>query len=362
MLSKAIILFAATCVAATEEHSTEHTQDWLYADVDGRGPSGWADIYPNCSASAQSPINIHESVADDGLQALKMYYTMAEGFEIINTQHSVEIGLMDDNNYLVDPNNKNKKYTLQQLHFHSPSEHGIGGGLFDLEMHMVHKLTTADESETFQYVVIAVLFRQGSAPNRNFGFFNALPSVPMPGFENYGNASAIYEYTNVTLSEAKFDFEGLLSSNKYYTYDGSFTTPPCTEGVKWYVMQDVLPVSKMQVDAFRNAMMFDEELVIADGFGWQPALFQYYGNNRPMQALNSRKVLSFNDAHENNDAGHTTAWKMGVAAVVLAAFAIVLALAALFVGMAGSKAPSNSHEPVADEDDEPKADGAVNDA
>eukprot|EP01059_Diplonema_ambulator_P019449 TRINITY_DN326_c0_g1_i1.p2 TRINITY_DN326_c0_g1~~TRINITY_DN326_c0_g1_i1.p2 ORF type:complete len:360 (+),score=139.25 TRINITY_DN326_c0_g1_i1:51-1130(+) len=359
MLSKTILFFAAASLAAADEY----TQDWLYADVDGRGPSGWADIYPNCSASAQSPININNAAVDNSLQALKMHYKTAEGFELINTQDAVQVVPTNNyGNYLLDSNNNNKNYSLQHLVFHSPSEHGIGGGLFDLEMHMVHKLANTDESETYQYVVVALLFRQGATPNANFGFFNNFPTVPMPGFENYGNASVVYEYTNVTLSGAKFDFAGLLSNRKYYTYDGSFTTPPCTEGVKWYVMQDVLPVSKMQVDAFRNAMMFDEELVIADGFGWQPALFQYYGNNRPMQALNSRKVLSFNDAHENNDAGHTTAWKMGVAAVVLAAFAIVLALAALFVGMAGSKAPSNSHEPVADEDDEPKADGAVNDA
>jgi carbonic anhydrase len=68
------------------------------------------------------------------------------------------------------------------------------------------------------------------------------------------------------------DVDALLpAARTSYRYDGSLTTPPCSEGVKWVVMTTPIQLSKEQVAAFTT--------IIRD-------------NNRPVQALNGRTVLT----------------------------------------------------------------------
>ncbi|MET0122341.1 MAG: carbonic anhydrase family protein, partial [Candidatus Thiodiazotropha sp. 6PLUC9] len=68
------------------------------------------------------------------------------------------------------------------------------------------------------------------------------------------------------------DAARLMSTNRdYYRFNGSLTTPPCTEGVEWYVMKSIQSVSKQQLDKFVEIMAHD--------------------NNRPIQPLNARIVV-----------------------------------------------------------------------
>ncbi len=65
---------------------------------------------------------------------------------------------------------------------------------------------------------------------------------------------------------------GLLPSGKsYYRFNGSLTTPPCTEGVWWMVMKQSVSVSREQVERFSHVIG--------------------HSNNRPLQKVNVRSAL-----------------------------------------------------------------------
>jgi carbonic anhydrase len=77
-------------------------------------------------------------------------------------------------------------------------------------------------------------------------------------------------------ADAEINGEDLLPDDRsYWAYDGSFTTPPCTEGVKWHVLYEPVTVSLQQVAAFRSL-----EFLHHDG--------EFVGNARPVQPLNGR--------------------------------------------------------------------------
>lgn len=127
---------------------------------------------------------------------------------------------------------------LKQFHFHHPSEHTIDGQHFAMEMHMVHENAAGETS------VISILFEQDPDDQDNefltrLGFVTN--GLPAPG----ENISKVPFDTD----SLKLLFEDPLSGD-YYRYDGSLTTPPCTEAVHWFVMSQTAKVSALQVDEF----------------------------------------------------------------------------------------------------------------
>lgn len=142
----------------------------------------------------------------------------------------------------------NRVFNFVQLHFHADGEHCLDGKIFPLEGHFLF------QSASGQLAVIGVLYQVGE--------FN-------PDFEHVLNQ---YDQGK---GEGSFSFAGLIPENKsYYHYLGSLTTPPLTEGVEWYVMQNVLEVSAEQVLRF---------------------IAIHGRNNRECQSINERKVLSYNE-------------------------------------------------------------------
>ena len=142
-------------------------------------------------------------------------------------------------------------FQLAQYHFHAPSEHTTGGDHFPMEMHLVHK--AADGA----LAVVAVFIREG-AHNAAFDpIWSNLPS--QKGVETHYPA-------------VKVDVDALLpDARTTYRYDGSLTTPPCSEQVKWLVMSTPIELSREQIGTFTNIIS---------------------GNNRPVQPLNGRTVLT----------------------------------------------------------------------
>ena len=140
-------------------------------------------------------------------------------------------------------------FELQQFHFHSPSEHTVDGKHLPMEMHLVHM------AKNGTVAVIGVFVREG-AHNHSFDrLWSLLPDQLTPKID----------------LEQKIDTESLLpESRDYYYYDGSFTTPPCTEKVKWLVLKQPVNLSKAQIERFRKVINH---------------------NNRPVQPLNGRKIL-----------------------------------------------------------------------
>lgn len=146
--------------------------------------------------------------------------------------------------------NSGKTFEIKQFHFHAPSEHQINGKSFPFEMHLVHKDTNGD------IAVVTVLFVEGKAHDALAQFWPQMP---------------VQADAKKTL-EQQVDASALLPrSQDYYQLNGSLTTPPCTEGVRWIVLKEPVTVSSQQVDAFARIMQ--------------------HPNNRPVQPVNARPVL-----------------------------------------------------------------------
>lgn len=219
---------------------------WGY-DVEN-GPDVWAQLSPEyqlCGVGMhQSPINIVDPTPTKPLPII--FYYQPTPLNIHNTGNTVQVVYPKGSWIEVD----GTKYHLLGFHFHAPSEHTVAGNLYDMEMHLVH------ESEEGTLAVIGVLIRSGSINTAFNLFWDYLPSVP----------GASEEIKGVTLNALD-----LLPSTKHaYRYDGSLTTPPCSEGIKWFVLTTPIEMSQSQIAAFRAIMS---------------------GNNRPVQPLNGRELL-----------------------------------------------------------------------
>ncbi|MFD2273331.1 carbonic anhydrase [Undibacterium arcticum] len=142
------------------------------------------------------------------------------------------------------------RFELKQFHFHAPSENLINGKSYPMEAHLVH----ADKDGNL--AVIAVMFKEGA---ENKALSKIWPLMPKDAGETNALSSPV---AAAALLPAKRD---------YYRFNGSLTTPPCSEGVRWLVMKQPITVSKAQVEAFSHVM--------------------HHPNNRPVQAVNSRTVL-----------------------------------------------------------------------
>jgi len=126
-----------------------------------------------------------------------------------------------------------KRYELLGFHFHSPSEHTIAGKRYDLEMHLVHK--AADE----MLAVVTVLFEKGKANDALKGVWKKMPKkVADEAMDVGGKPVDLAPFTVLTQG--------------YYQYSGSLTTPPCSEGVTYFVLAQIHEIAEKQVKQFRD--------------------------------------------------------------------------------------------------------------
>ena len=218
---------------------------WSYSGE--AGPQHWGKLSADFSACAvgknQSPINITGAV-DADLPDIKVDYK-AGGSEVVNNGHSIQVNYAPGSSMSVSGHS----FELKQFHFHSPSENTINGKHFPLEAHYVH----ADKDGNL--AVIAVMFNEGEA---NTELAKAWAHMPAKAGEKQVLSSKIKP--GVLLPEDR----------DYYRFNGSLTTPPCSEGVLWLVMEDANTVSKEQVEKFTETM--------------------HHENNRPVQPINARLI------------------------------------------------------------------------
>jgi carbonic anhydrase len=227
--------------------SPQERPHWSYAGKDG--PKTWGKLdstYSACSMGhAQSPINITSSKKVD-LPSLEFDYNAAP-LNIIDNGHSIQV------NYAAGSTLKigDKSYTLKQFHFHHPSEEHVNGRTYDMVAHLVH----ADASG--HLAVVAVLMRKGGADNAFIDtVWKNIPkekekSVDVPG-----------ESLNVK--------DLLPADHGYYTFTGSLTTPPCSEGVAWFVLKTPVDISAAELAEFAKL---------------------YPRDARPIQPVNGREIL-----------------------------------------------------------------------
>ncbi|MEE9543307.1 MAG: carbonic anhydrase family protein [Thermodesulfobacteriota bacterium] len=226
---------------ADKGHEAPH---WAYSGDDG--PSHWGSLSADFSAckdgKSQSPINIARA-KPAGLGAITFNYKTSK-LAILNNGHTIQADYDSGSSISVD----GKSYNLLQFHFHGPSEHTVDGVHSRMEMHLVHK------SEDGALAVVGVMINEGA---HNANFDNAWNNLPVH--------SGDHKDVGVVMKAVEL----LPESKKYTTYSGSLTTPPCSEGVTWLVLNDSVEMSKSQIEAFGEII---------------------HANNRPVQPLNRRPL------------------------------------------------------------------------
>jgi len=241
-------LLAFCCISAP--HSTiaqeHHAHEWGYSGSEG--PSHWGELSPEFAACKtghrQSPVNIVGAQSAD-LPPIQFEYKPG-ALHIINNGHTIEINYGPGSFIKIG----DKRYELKQFHFHHPSEETIKGKRFPMEVHLVH--SDADG----HLAVVSVLLEEGSANPLVETLWGLAPKTASP------------EKTHDNLQINAAD---LLPANlSYFTFAGSLTTPPCTEGVSWLVLKTPVTISNRQVATFAGIYPYDE---------------------RPIQPLYGRTVL-----------------------------------------------------------------------
>jgi carbonic anhydrase len=223
-----------------------HSPHWGYSGKEG--PNAWGKLdsaYAACSLGhTQSPIDIKGAKPAD-LPPLQFDYN-AVPLSIIDNGHTIQVNYPAGSTLKVG----DKSYTLKQFHFHHPAEERINGKGYDLVAHLVH----ADADG--HLVVVAILFKAGSA---NPFLDTVWKNIP-------AEKEKVSDVSSVTINVKDL----LPAKHGYYTFAGSLTIPPCSEGVTWYVFKSTAQLSKAQLDTFAKI---------------------YPKNARPIQPVNNREIL-----------------------------------------------------------------------
>ena len=217
---------AAVAAPAAEGHGDGHgPAHWAYQGAGG--PEIWGQLKPEFRACAlgqrQSPIDIRGGIQVE-LEPIQFDYR-ATGFSVVDNGHTVQVNLPPGNAITIT----GRRYDLLQFHFHRPSEERVNGRQFDMVAHLVHK------DPDGRLAVVAVLLERGAAQGLIQTVWNALP----------------LEKREEVAAPVAIDLNQLLPTDRrYYTYMGSLTTPPCSEGVLWMVMKQPVQLSTEQIGIF----------------------------------------------------------------------------------------------------------------
>jgi carbonic anhydrase len=240
-----IYLLAIVTAALTLAQNGKHEHEWAWEGE--AGPLHWADLkpeYATCkTGKEQSPIDIRNP-QQAALPAIHFDYK-ASPLKIIDNSHTIQVNYAPGSFITVGDH----RYQLLQFHFHRPSEERIQGKSYQMVAHLVHA-----DSEG-KLAVVAVLLEKGTANSTIQEIWDKLPKTQ--GKEE-------------TVPGVEINASGLLPKNTaYYTYPGSLTTPPCTEGVTWLILKTPVDLSSEQIDTFAKI---------------------YPHNARPIQPLGDRVV------------------------------------------------------------------------
>ena len=202
-----------------------HAAPWGYQG--DAGPQSWGRLKPEfvkcASGDRQSPIDIRDGLKLQ-LDPVQFDYRPSS-FRVIDNGHTVQVNVAAGNSIEAI----GRRYSLVQFHFHRPSEERIDGREFDMVAHLVHK------DHEGRLAVVAVLLDQGSAHPLVQSVWNNLP----------------LEKGEEVPAKATLDLNTLLPTERnYFTYMGSLTTPPCSEGVLWMVMKQPVQISTEQIAIF----------------------------------------------------------------------------------------------------------------
>ena len=220
----------------------KHAVHWGYEGE--MGPENWGKEFPTCGkGKSQSPLNIKGPFEKVRFNVVPDY--KPGPLKIINNGHTIQVNVVPGSKIRID----GKAFDLLQYHFHRPSEEHINGKPSAMVIHFVHK------NESGELAVLGVLLQEG---NEN------------PGIKTLWSYAPPKEGPEVAPDNVAFNPTNLLPREmEFFHYDGSLTTPPCTEKVKFFILKSQVNISKDQITQFPFKM-----------------------NARPIQALNDRKILT----------------------------------------------------------------------
>jgi carbonic anhydrase len=237
-------------------HRDGHATHWGY-EADN-GPGRWGSMNPEwalcAEGSEQSPIDL-AGATEAELPEAEIHTPGDQEVEMLN-QEGV-LGALD-NGHTIQVNSRtgetltvgHETFALVQFHFHAPSEHTVDGQHFPMEMHFVH------QARDGALAVLGVLIEEGAENPGITPLWEQLSAAP--GKE-----------TTVRIPADFADHIFPEDATGIFHYDGSLTTPPCSEGVEWYIRRTPTQFSKDQIAAFTAV---------------------YDHNNRPVQPLNARTL------------------------------------------------------------------------
>jgi carbonic anhydrase len=235
-------------LTAKASESAEAHVHWAYNG--SGGPATWSALKPEYAlcgtGQRQSPIDIRGGLAVD-LEPVRFDY-QASRFAVVDNGHTVQVNVAPGNTIEVG----GKRFELVQFHFHRPSEERIDGRQFEMSLHLVHK------DEQGRLAVVGLLFDKGP---------------PQPVLQKVWNNLPL-EKNEESQARVPLELAELLPADRrYFTYMGSLTTPPCSEGVQWIVMRQPVTLTQEQIDIFARI---------------------YPMNARPVQSAAGRRIMQSN--------------------------------------------------------------------
>jgi carbonic anhydrase len=240
-------IFALSAIAASSVGNAAEPQGHHWTYQGHGGPPEWALMDTGFAAcklgKLQSPIDIRGAKPAD-LPAIKFDY-QPSALKIIDNGHTIQVNYAPGSSIDVG----GARYELVQFHFHHPSEEKVEGKAHAMVAHLVHKNAEG------KLAVVAVLLDKGGASE-------LIDTV-------WKNIPAEKEKESV-VADVTVDVSKLLPDNRdYYTFQGSLTTPPCSEGVTWFVLKSPVKIADAEIAAFAKL---------------------YPLNARPVQPLNGREI------------------------------------------------------------------------
>jgi carbonic anhydrase len=194
------------------------------------GPAFWGELSPEWSACSgaggrQTPIDISPSENLPSLAILtRLQFSLRPtAIELVNTGHTLELEYEPGSTLTFN----GVVYDLLQFHFHTLSEHTVDGARYPMEQHAVFK-----DSRTGNLAVLGMFYKIG-APSSFLGTFTDLP---------LRKGQRVESHRTISLADS------LTSTDSYFAYRGSLTTPPCSEIVTWFVLKTPAEMSQAQFE------------------------------------------------------------------------------------------------------------------
>ncbi|WP_426995977.1 carbonic anhydrase [Pseudarthrobacter sp. N5] len=225
--------------------SSQAPHSWSYEGAEGT--ENWGTLssdFGSCSSgTAQSPIDVRSGSVRSRPPLTRAY--SASEVEVTDNGHTTELRALKPQSITVG----GKQYAFKQMHFHAPSEHTLNGVRHEAEFHFVHQ---ADDAGL---AVVGVLATAGAVNAAWAPFIDAAPTAAG------GQKVAAGIVDLAALFPASLD---------HFAYDGSLTTPPCSESVRWLLLETPIELGAEQIATLRTA---------------------HSGNSRPVQPLNGRDAV-----------------------------------------------------------------------